>query len=208
MAEYIRTYEKPTAPPYPGWRWVFHRLSKSAEYMMGFITTPFGPHEYVMMPEAHAEWFKDHKGKAKEFPARQDHPDPEVRSRYIEYRLVLDGDPMFGVPIEMGEHEEYLSREGQPMYLQRGIDVKTTPKLIKVGESTGALPFTTNAAPPTAHPTADVVTLAKQMAQQMMEEFVKAQPPIQRMSGRRPPRRRSRTVAPVVGNPQAVPTDP
>lgn len=189
--------EKPTVPPYPGMRWVYHRLTKTKEYMHDFKTLPFGPGEYKMLPQLQAEWLLDHH-RVKEYPARWDDPDPAVRATAIEYAFALDGDPMFGVPLELGEHEEYLSRDGMPMYLQRGIDMKTTPKLIKVGEATGPLPLaqpTTG----TAHPSADVVALASQMAQQMarqmMDEFLKNQQQPARVSGRRPPRRRLRKGA-------------
>lgn len=197
--------EKPTVPPYPGMRWVYHRLTKAKEYMHDFKTLAFGPGEYQMLPQLQAEWLLDHN-RVREYPARWDDPDPAVRATAIEYAFALDGDPMFGVPLELGEHYEYLSREGQGMYLQRGMDVKTTPKLIKVGEATGPLPLTPQTSG-TALPSADVTALAQQMARQMMDEFLKAhaQQPA-RVSGRRPPRRRRTLGAPP--EPPATPTDP
>jgi hypothetical protein len=196
--------EQPTVPPYPGMRWVYHRLTKAKEYMHDFKTLAFGAGEYQMLPQLQAEWLLDHN-RVREYPARWDDPDPVVRASAIEYAFALDGDAMFGVPLTLGEHEEYLSREGQSMYLQRGSDVKTTPKLIRVGEVTG--PVQVAAPPAPAVPTADVLALAQQMARQMMDEFLKAQPQHPaRMSGRRPPKRRARTTAPL--DSPAVPTDP
>ena len=126
---------KPTVPAYSGMRWVYHRLTHKAEYMYDARPLMFEAGEYKQIPEQQAIWLFEYHAK-REHPSRYEDPDPAVRLEAVEYAFALDDDPHFGIPLILDDTEgrEYLSRDGQAMYLQRGSDIPTHPKLIKVGE--------------------------------------------------------------------------
>ena len=135
--------EKPTVPAYPGMRWIYHRLTRAVEYMHDSKILVFVGGEYKQLPEQVAVWLFEYHAK-REHPERYDDPDPAIRLEAVEYAFALDDDPHYGVPLLLSadDEREYLSRDGQAMYLQRGSDVKTHPQFIRVGEvpASGTVP--------------------------------------------------------------------